>query len=279
MKDLLRELNQAKVVSALAVLALLVLWESWAPFFPFQNGRARGTHFCRNLFLGVINGFLSTFLFVSLWLAASLWAVQHHFGLLNVWQAREWVRLIAAILLLDAWMYLWHWANHRLPYFWRFHRMHHSDPKMDASTASRFHFGEIALSGLFRIPVILLLGLQVWELVFYESMMFAVVQLHHANIGLPEGADRLLRLLLVSPAIHKVHHSREPHETNSNYSSLFSFWDRIFGTLRLRTDCRTIRYGLDGFDEPSRQSLLGLVKTPIAKQGDPVEITSARATQ
>jgi len=90
--------------------------------------------------------------------------------------------------------------NHRLPFFWRFHRTHHSDPKMDVTTAHRFHFGEIIFSSLFRVPIILLLGLRLEELVVYETAMFVIVQLHHANVGLPAQLDRLLRLLIVTPA-------------------------------------------------------------------------------
>lgn len=138
---------------------------------------------------------------------------------------------------------------------------------MDVTTAGRFHFGEIALSSLLRIPLVLLLGIRLPELVAYEAMMFAVVQFHHANIGLPEWMDRLLRLAIVTPAMHKVHHSRVQAETDSNYTSLFSFWDRLFGTFRLRDDLRTIRFGLDGLDRKADQALAGLARTPFAGAG------------
>ena len=131
------------------------------------------------------------------------------------------------------------------------------------TTAHRFHFGEILFSSLLRVPVIIALGMGLRELVIYEASMFAVVQLHHANVALPGNLDRLLRWLIVTPCIHKAHHSRFQPETDSNYSSLFSWWDRLFGTFKLRADPATISYGLTDFDIPSRQTLGGLLKTPL----------------
>lgn len=123
-------------------------------------------------------------LFVGLWWTTAAWAERHQFGLLHWLALPAGVRLAAAFLLFDAWMYGWHRLNHRVPFFWRFHRTHHSDPKMDVTIANRFHLGEIALSSVLRVPVIALLGLQIWELALYELAMFAVVQFHHANVAL-----------------------------------------------------------------------------------------------
>lgn len=157
--------------------------------------------------------------------------------------------------------------NHRWPVLWRFHRVHHSDPKMDVTTANRFHFGEVFTSSVMRVPVIVLAGLSLGEVVIYEAALFAVVQLHHANVALPAPLDRALRVVIVTPFIHKVHHSRWQQETDSNYASLFSVWDRLFGTLRLRDDPRAIQYGLPDFDRPEQHTLAGLLKTPLAEAG------------
>ena len=134
---------------------------------------------------------------------------------------------------------------------------------MDVTTANRFHIGEIALSSVLRVPVIALLGLQLWELALYELAMFTVVQLHHANIAFPVWLDRTLRVIIVTPFMHKVHHSRWQPETDSNYSSLFSFWDRLIGSYRLRDDPRTLRFGLDEFNRPEDHTLTGLLATPL----------------
>ena len=131
-------------------------------------------------------------------------------------------------------MYAWHRINHRVPFLWRFHRVHHSDAQMDVTTASRFHTGEIALSSLLRIPLILALGVTAWQLVLYETMMFGVVQFHYANIALPPRAESVVSRVIVTPTMHKVHHSRWQPETDSNYSAMLSVWDRLFGSFRRR---------------------------------------------
>jgi len=135
---------------------------------------------------------------------------------------------------------------------------------MDVTTANRFHIGEIFFSSLFRIPLIGLLGIHLWELVIYETLMVAVVQFHHSNIDIPAKVDSMLRVLIVSPNMHRVHHSRWRPETDSNFSSLFSFWDRLAQTFRLNPNPKNIRLGLDEFDRKVDQTVGGMLKTPIA---------------
>ena len=265
MDDTLQNLNQWRSISSVTVLALVLAWESLAPFFTYFAGSAgeRVRHGLKNLALGIVNSLLTGLGFAALWWAAAHWAQAHEFGLLNWLPMPGWARLAGAFLLFDAWMYWWHRLNHRVPFLWRFHRMHHSDPKMDVTTANRFHIGEIALSSVLRVPVIALLGLQLWELALYELSMFTVVQLHHANIAFPAWLDRALRGIIVTPFMHKVHHSRWQPETDSNYSSLFSFWDRLFRSFRLRGDLSGMRFGLDEFDQAEDHTLTGLLATPL----------------
>ena len=248
-----------------AVLALLLAWESFSPFLSFFAGRTaeRTRHAFRNLALGVINAVLNGLLFAALWWSAAEWAHEHRFGLLHWIPLPSGFRLLAAFLLFDAWMYVWHRLNHRVAFLWRFHRTHHSDPEMDVTTASRFHSGEIVISALLRVFLIPLMGIHLEELALYEAVMFTVVQLHHANIALPRCMDGPLRLVIVTPHMHKVHHSCYQPETDSNYSSLFSFWDRLFGTFRLREDPKTIRFGLEEFPEPDRLTLRNLLSMPF----------------
>jgi sterol desaturase/sphingolipid hydroxylase (fatty acid hydroxylase superfamily) len=154
-------------------------------------------------------------------------------------------RWIVVLFLLDAWTYAWHRLNHTVAFFWRFHRLHHSDCQMDVTKANRFHVGEIALSSLARVPVLALIGCRMDELVLYEVLLFAVVQFHHANIGLPDWLDRALRTVIVTPHLHKVHHSVVIAEQNANVSSLFSWWDRIAQTFRLVPDLSQVVCGVD----------------------------------
>ncbi|MEW6305375.1 MAG: sterol desaturase family protein [Verrucomicrobiota bacterium] len=265
-------------VGSVTLLLLLLAWESCAPFF-VSFVRARGErvrHGLRNLALGLVNGVLNAMVCVALWWWAADWAETNRFGLLHWANLPAWAQVAGAFVLMDLWMYGWHRLNHRVPWLWRFHRVHHSDPRMDVTTASRFHAGEMVISCVLRAPVIVLAGMSLWALAWYEAAMFAVVQLHHANISLPGWLDRALRLVIVTPFVHKVHHSNWQPETDSNYSSLFSFWDRIFGTFRLRTDARTLQFGLDELSAEQHQTLAGLLKTPFLREAPRADDEAAK---
>jgi sterol desaturase/sphingolipid hydroxylase (fatty acid hydroxylase superfamily) len=251
---------------ALGVLIALLLWETASPFFPFPKGRKRIGHGYRNVLLGIINAVVTTFVFVGLWWTAAAWAASRSFGLLHWLTLPTWAEWLIAILFFDAWTYYWHRINHRIPFLWRFHRVHHSDPHMDVTTANRFHIGEIAISSILRIPLLVLLGAGIDQLALYELLMFAVVQFHHANISVSAKWDRVLRLFIVTPYMHKVHHSRWQPETDSNYSSLLSIWDRIFRSFRINAKPESIRLGLDEFDRPADQTIPGLLRTPLANR-------------
>lgn len=261
-------LGQTQVLATAAGLIVLLMIEQAHPFFDFFKGsvREKGKHLMANMALGLTNALVISVFFVGTWLWAANWAYEHGFGMLNWLQAAgmpAWGHTVGAVLLMDLWMYLWHVMNHKIPFFWRFHRVHHADPNMDVTTASRFHTGEIIFSSVLRIGVILIMGLFLWELLLYETIMFAVVQFHHADIALPEKLDKALRVVIVTPAMHKVHHSRWQPETDSNYSSLFSFWDRIWQTFRLHNPLKTLRIGLDEFDSEEDRNIKGLFDMPF----------------
>lgn len=269
MQDVYTALAEAQIGFILAALVILLLWESAHPFFDYfrRDPRERTRHAFRNLVLGSLNAVLVAVVFAGLWLASATWADAHGFGLLHVLSRLIGLPLgahaVGAVLLLDAWTYVWHRLNHRIPFLWRFHRVHHADGHMDVTTASRFHVGELFFSSLLRIPLIALIGIYAWELVAYELVMFTVVQFHHANIALPERLDRILRLVIVTPAVHKVHHSAWRPETDSNYGSLFTFWDRIGRSWRIRPDLQNIRLGLD---EAGDDTLLQMLKGPFGQR-------------
>jgi sterol desaturase/sphingolipid hydroxylase (fatty acid hydroxylase superfamily) len=175
------------------------------------------------------------------------------------------LQLAGAVLLLDVWMYVWHRANHTVPLLWRFHRMHHSDERMDVTTATRFHLGEHVGSSLLRLGLIPLLGFEIWQLLIYDTLVVAVTMLHHANVSLGP-CDYWLRWLIVTPDMHKVHHSRWQPETDSNYSTVFSIWDRMAGTFRTRPEPKTISFGLEEFSGPLWQTFWGMLRTPFVKK-------------
>jgi sterol desaturase/sphingolipid hydroxylase (fatty acid hydroxylase superfamily) len=199
------------------------------------------------------------------WIVAAVadWTAARHIGLLHLggWPAAA--RWATALVLLDLWAYAWHRLNHQVPILWRFHRMHHSDTAMDVTTAVRFHVGEVLLSHGARLALVPLLGLEIGHLIAYDLALAASTQFHHANVSLGR-LDRPLRWVLVSPYMHKLHHSRIRAETDSNYAVVLSVWDRLAGTFRMRPDVERIRFGLDDFDDPSWQSLTGMLRTPLA---------------
>lgn len=282
MTGLLDAMQQNRTLAALVLLAVLLSWETAYPFFEFFRAapRERGRHAVRNLVLGGVNAGVVAVVFVGLWGIVALWAEQHRFGLLHWGEAllgaRPWIHAFGAVILLDGWTYTWHRINHVIPFFWRFHQIHHNDAMMDVTTANRFHTGEIVLSSLLRVPVIALLGVRLWELAIYETLMFAVVQFHHANIGLPGWLDRALRVVIVTPAMHKVHHSRWRPETDSNFSAFLSVWDRIARTFRLRSDPATLRLGLDGWDGADDQAFSGMLRGPFKRDAGAVRDADAR---
>src|SRR5262249_8276745 len=189
------------------------------PFFGRKEGRLK--HAGNNLAVAVFNTVVLALAFGSATVMVANWTEQHEFGLLNYIGLTDPFRFVLALVLLDGWMYIWHRANHAIPLLWRFHRMHHSDRNMDVTTATRFHLGEHAGSSLLRLALIPIIGFQLWNLVVYDTLVLAIIMFHHADISIGRW-DRWLRLVIVSPYMHKVHHSDWRPETDSNYSTVLS---------------------------------------------------------
>jgi sterol desaturase/sphingolipid hydroxylase (fatty acid hydroxylase superfamily) len=255
-------LEHWQALAAMAGFLFFWCWESLAPFFA-QRSRVR--HAARNLALAGINALVIVLFFAGATVAVSELSLANSIGLLHHSGLGQPLHLVFGFLILDAFTYWWHRANHRLPLLWRFHRMHHSDPNMDVSTATRFHLGEIAISSTLRLPLIALVGISIPAILLYDFVLLLATQFHHANLGLPSKLDQLLRYAIVSPNMHKVHHSSQRVETDSNYASILSVWDRVFGTYRERRDYHGIHYGLPGFEEERMQSVAGLLSTPFVR--------------
>jgi len=250
------------------LLAVFWCWESWRPFFGQRQGRVR--HAAHNLAIALFNTALLGLLFGTATVAVTDWTERNHYGLLNNVGVEGPIRFVLALVLLDLWMYVWHRANHTIPFLWRFHRMHHSDRHMDVTTATRFHLGEhLGALGL-RLGLIPLVGFEVWNLIVYDTLVIAITQFHHADVSLGRW-DRPLRLLIVTPDMHKVHHSDARPETDSNYSTVLSAWDRLAKSFRMREDTKSINFGLKEFADPSWERWSGMWKTPF------IDSTSAHA--
>ncbi len=259
----MEHLSQIKTALFLVTLFVLLLIEY---LFPFYLGRSKLSHDMRNLGLGLLNTIVLSPLFsmATLWVSQSAYA--RAYGLLNRIALPPSVKTLVLFLLFDLWMYAWHRMNHKIPFLWRFHRVHHSDTEVDASSALRFHTGEIFLSGIARLIIVLLLGLQAGQIILYETVLLLVILFHHSNMNLPEKADQLIRIIFVTPCLHRVHHSKVRDEMDTNYSSIFSFWDRILSTILFKQNMQEIEQGLDGIEEEASNRFLGMLLIPFLKR-------------
>lgn len=252
----------------LTILCFAALW-TWETFLPLYADRQhRWRHAGRNVIISLLNAVILGVVFGAATVGVAVWTTESQFGILY-WLNVPWPwRLLPAILLLDGWLYLWHRLNHCIPLLWRFHRMHHSDKEMDVTTATRFHLGEHVGAAILRLALIPLFGVTVIEILMYEVLVVAVTMFHHANVSLG-WLDRPLRWLIVTPRMHQIHHSRLRPETDSNYSVLFSFWDRLALTYRMRHRNEGISLGLTEFDDDRWQSVAGMLKTPFVNPPPP----------
>jgi sterol desaturase/sphingolipid hydroxylase (fatty acid hydroxylase superfamily) len=239
----------------------VLLWslEGIKPFF--SQAKQRTLHAKLNLSLAALN--LLILLPSGILMALMLkWAR-------NVWQGIGALKLpavaeaILIILLIDLWMYLWHRLNHEIPLLWQFHSVHHSDPTLDVTSSWRFHFLEIVFSELLRLPLFMLMGAGIEHLLLYSLLMTPVIEFHHSNISIPPALDRLVRLVIPSPMMHRLHHSRLRSEHNSNYGSMLSLWDRLFGTFLVKNNLDDLHLGLVLESDSDKQKLLALLQRPF----------------
>ena len=184
-------------------------------------------------------------------------------GVLNLLHLPAWVSIPLGLLALDYTLWHWHRLNHRVPVLWRFHSAHHADLEMDASTALRFHFGEVALGIGWMVLQIVVLGIGPMTLVVFSSLLMGSVLFHHSNVRLPERFERRLVTLVTTPRMHGIHHSVVPAETNSNYASLLTAWDVLHGTLQLDVPQETITIGVPAWRDPRALTLLGIQVLPF----------------
>lgn len=217
----------------LCLFAVFATVEAWAPRRP--RVLPRGQRWLTNWSLVLLDTLTLRALALLLPLlavGAAVDAGRNGWGLFNVLALPVWIEVIAAILILDFAIWAQHLVTHRVPLLWRFHRVHHADRDMDVTTAIRFHPVEIAASMLVKIGLVYALGPSALAVVLFEIILNGTSLFNHANIALPSWADRAVRMILVTPDMHRVHHSVIRAEHDSNFGFALSVWDRIFGTYR-----------------------------------------------
>jgi sterol desaturase/sphingolipid hydroxylase (fatty acid hydroxylase superfamily) len=220
----------ARVAAAATVFALIALWEMLAPRRPWSVGRrSRWPH---NLGIIIIDVLAVRILIPTAAVGAALVAAGNGWGLFHTLNLRLSLASLLGFLALDLAIYAQHVAFHKVPLLWRLHRMHHADPDIDVTTGVRFHPFEILISMLIKIAVVIALGIPPIGVFAFEVVLNATSLFNHGNVSMPSWLDRGLRLIVVTPDMHRVHHSIAARETDSNFGFNLPWWDRLFGTYR-----------------------------------------------
>ncbi len=257
----------------IGIFAIMASWEIFAPRRSLICSKLQ--RWLSNLGLVFLNTLLLRLIFPAAAVGMASFASEQGWGLFNAVQAPGWLVMIASVALLDLVIYLQHVMVHAVPALWRLHRVHHADPDYDVTTGARFHPLEIILSMLIKFATIAALGPPVIAVFIFEVALNGMAMFNHGNVGLPEWLDRRLRWLLVTPDMHRVHHSVEVDEMNSNFGFNLSIWDRLMGTYRdqPRHGHRDMKIGLESITDPQRTTHLpGMLAIPFQSGDDSYSI-------
>ncbi|NOY62311.1 MAG: sterol desaturase family protein [Gammaproteobacteria bacterium] len=212
------------------VFAAMAIWEVVSPRRLLTVSKLM--RWGNNLTLVVLNSVILRLIFPLAAVGVATFVESAGWGLLNYYGIPQWIAVVVAIVVMDFVIYLQHVLVHAVPLLWRLHRVHHADMDYDVTTGTRFHPIEIVLSMLIKFSIIVVLGAPVVAVILFEIILNAMAMFNHGNVALPQSADRKLRHWIVTPDMHRVHHSVEDDETNSNFGFNLSCWDRLFGTYR-----------------------------------------------
>ena len=218
-----------------------------------------------NLLVSIPSFALLRLLFIPLMVWLAYGNEKWQFGLNYLYVAPAWLEASIAFMLLDYSNYLWHIILHKIPLLWRFHLVHHTDLDLDITTAFRFHFGELIGSVLFRGAAVLLIGVSPLMVLIYEIAFDASNQFQHSNIKIPFRLEKIFNKILVTPRMHGIHHSIKKRETDSNFSIIFSFWDRLHHTIRLNVRQDEIITGVPAYQDEKELTTGNLLKLPFTK--------------
>jgi len=259
----------------LGVFAAMALWEVLAP----RRGQpiGRWTRWPNNLGVVVVDTIVVRVLFPTAAVGMALVAEQRGWGLFNLLPVPSWAAVLASVVLLDLAIYAQHVAFHAVPVLWRLHRMHHADLEFDVTTGVRFHPVEIALSMLITSAVVVALGAPAAAVLVFEVLLNATSMFSHGNVRLPGWADRVLRWAVVTPEMHRVHHSVLRRETDSNFGLNLPWWDRLFGTYRAEPEAghEGMAIGAEGFRDAADLRLDRMLLQPLRGAARPAPVPAA----
>ncbi|HEY9201622.1 MAG TPA: sterol desaturase family protein [Gammaproteobacteria bacterium] len=246
------------------ILAVMAVWEVLAPRRALTVSKS--LRWGSNLGIVVLNTLILRLLFPAAAVGLALFVREQGWGIFNYVEVSYWLAVVVSVIAMDFVIYLQHVMVHAVPLFWRLHRMHHADLDFDLTTGARFHPLEIILSMLIKFATIIVLGPPIVAVIIFEVVLNATAMFNHGNVRLPLGLDRVLRLFVVTPDMHRVHHSVEDDEANSNFGFNLPWWDRLFGTYRdqPRAGHEGMTIGIHKFREPKQVSWLhGMLLLPF----------------
>ena len=250
----------------IGTLSIVALWEIIAPRRMLNESKLK--RWATNLILVVINTAVVRFFLPVLPVGLALIIQEQGWGILNIMAMPLWINTLLAFIAFDFIIYLQHMLFHFLPVLWRLHRMHHTDLDFDVTTGNRFHPIEIIISTGIKLAAVVLIGPTAGAVIAFEIVLNSSSQFNHGNIRIPDELDRRLRLIVVTPDMHRVHHSVKPGETNSNFGFNLPWWDRIFGTYRPQPEKghQLMAIGLKEYRDFAKLSLPYLLIQPFMRK-------------
>lgn len=258
-----------RLAAFLSIFIAMAIYELWSPKLERaeMTGALKSRRWLINLSMVIISSIFLRILFPAAAVGTAIWAQSNGYGLFNNIDAPKILIGLLCFVVLDFSVWLEHFASHKIPLLWRIHRMHHSDQGFDLTTALRFHPLEIVLSMVWKAAIIILLGAPVFAVLVFEIVLNGMAMFNHANARLPKRLDAVLRKLVVTPDMHRVHHSTINKETDSNYGFNFSFWDRIFSTYIAQPSLghKDMKIGLNDFQGAKTSNLKWALLLPFRK--------------
>lgn len=245
-------------------LAIFLLFELRFSYRPASVSKLK--RWLTNLPLSVVNGILYHLVYFTAILEIIRQTEAMRLGLFNAVFMPGWLELLASVMILDFVIYIWHLLNHEVPLLWRFHRVHHSDMNMDASTANRFHLGELLLSGLLRLAVLYAFGISFLSYIIFEILVNLSIQFHHSGIRINPRFEEIWINLFTPPSMHRLHHSVKIKERDSNYGVIFSLWDRFCGTMTWGGDQDGLIIGIGSHRNFDKLGFLDLWLMPFTRK-------------
>lgn len=265
-KEPMQKEHTVRLAFFIGSLLIVAIWELIAPRRQLTDSKPR--RWFTNLFLVLLNTAAVRLFLPILPAGMALMIQERGGGILNILILPDWLKIVTAVLLLDLVIYLQHLLFHFLPILWRLHRIHHADLDIDVTTGNRFHPIEIVISIGIKLAAVAVLGPPVIAVIIFEVVLNASAQFNHGNIRIPERVDYWLRFFVVTPDMHRVHHSVIPSETNSNFGFNVPWWDRLFGTYRAHPEQGYLgmTIGLTEYRDSAKLSLGSLLLLPFMKE-------------